>query len=121
MAILALVGRAHLATQRVHHELQPITDAEHGHAQFEHARIGGGSIFVVHRPGRPRQNDSSRRIALHLIKLGRTRQHDGKNILFADATRDQLGILRAKIENDDGLTESRLAESLLVRGLGFHK
>ena len=61
------------------------------------------------------------RVALDFIELGRAGQHDGKNILFADAARDELRILRAKVEDDDGLGEGRLAQRRWATlGLGFH-
>ncbi len=41
VAVFALLRRAHLAAQRVHHELQPIADTEHGQSQLEDARVGG--------------------------------------------------------------------------------
>jgi hypothetical protein len=38
-------------------------------------------------------------------------KHDREDFLFADAARDELRILRAKVEDDD---------CLIQRGLGFH-
>ena len=111
MPILALIRRPDLAAQRVHHELQPVTDAKHGQPQLEHARIRRRRIFVVDRPRRAREHNPSRSAALHLIKRSRAGEHHRKNILFADAARDELRILRAKVEDYDGLIKS---------GLGFH-
>jgi hypothetical protein len=103
VAVLALVGRPHLAAERVHHELQPVTNAEHRYAQIEDAPVRGRGIFVVDRPGCSREHNAYGRAVLDLVERGRAGQHDGKNILFADAARDELGILRAKVEDDDGL------------------
>ena len=58
MAVLALVGGANLATQGVHHELEPVTDAEHGQAQFEHAPVRGRRVGVIHRRGSAGKNDA---------------------------------------------------------------
>ena len=63
-AVLALVRRAHFAAERVHHELQSVADAEHGHAQVEDARVGGRRVFVVDRPWRARKDDADGRVAL---------------------------------------------------------
>ena len=115
-AVLALVGGADFAAERVHHELQSIADAEHGQAQFEDARVGRRSVLVVDRPRRSREHDADGRVASYLIELSRAGEHDGKDILFADAARYQLRILRTKVEDNDGLAEGRLAEL----GLGFH-
>ena len=106
-AILALVRGAHLAAQRVHHELQSVADAEHGHAQLKHARVRGRSVFVINRPGRAREHDARRRIAFHFVELRRARQHDRKHILLANAARDQLRILRAEVKDDNALAHRR--------------
>jgi hypothetical protein len=105
----------------VHHELQTVADAEHRQTEFKQARIGRRRVFVIHRPRRSRQNDPGGCVALQLIELRSARQHDGKYILFADAARDQLRILRAEIEDDDRLGKRRLAEGRCAElGLGFH-
>src|SRR5712671_6783164 len=103
MTVLALVRRANLAAERVHHELQSIADTENGHAQLEDARVRGRGIFVVDRPRRSREHDTHWGVALDFIEGSRARQHDGENVLFADAACDELRILRAKVEDDDGL------------------
>ena len=103
MTVLALVGGAHLAAQRVHHELESVADAKHGQAQLEHARIGGRRVGVIHRRGPAGKNDACRRVAANFFQRGGAGKHDGKDILFTDAARDELGILRAEIEDDDGL------------------
>ena len=89
----------------MNHELQSIADAEHRHAQFEHARVGRRSVLVIHRPRRSRKNDPDGGIAFDLVKFSRARQHDREHILFADAARDELGVLRAKVENNNALAE----------------
>jgi len=43
------------------------------------------------------------RIAADFIQAGGAWEDDGKDVLFADAARDELRILRAKIEDDDGV------------------
>ena len=109
MTIFALVRRPYLAAQRVHHELQPVADAKDGQPHLEHAPIRRRRILVVDRPRRTRQHNSNRSAALHLIKRGRAGEHHRKNILFADSASDELRVLRAKVEDYDGLIESGLA------------
>ena len=103
--ILTLVGRTHLAAERVHHKLQPVADAEHRKTKFEHASVGRRRIFVVDRPGRTGKHNADRGVAFDLIERDGARQDYGENTLFADAACDQLRILRAKIEDDDRWNE----------------
>src|SRR5215469_10715638 len=95
-AVLALVGRAHLSAERVHHELQAVTDAEDRQTEIEQVPIGGWGVFVVDGPRSTRQDNADGIVALDLRELCRARQYDRKNILLADAARDELRILRAK-------------------------
>ena len=103
MAVLALVGSTHFSAERVHHELQSIADAEHGQAQLEHARVRGRSVGVIHRRGAAGKNDAYRGVAANLFQAGGARQHYRKDILFTDAARDELRILRPEVEDYDGL------------------
>ena len=95
--------RAHLAAEVMHDEVQPIADAQHRHAQFEQFRVGGGRVGIVDRR-RPAGEDEAER--LERLNLGdgrRAGQHDGEDVLLADAPRDQLRVLRTEIEDDDCL------------------
>ena len=56
------------------------------------------------------------RVALDFVERSGAGQHDGENVLFADAARDELRILRAKVEDDDRLVK----DGLVKDGLGFH-
>ena len=103
VSILALVGGANFSAQGVHHELKPVTDAEHGYAQFEHAWVRGRRVGVIHRGRAAGKNDADRGIAANFFQAGGAGEHHRKDVLFADAARDELGILRAKVEDDDGL------------------
>ena len=120
--VLALVGGTHLASQRVHHELQSIADAKHRQAQFEEARVSRRSVLVIDRPWRSGKNNADGRVAVDLVEFCRAGQHNREDILFADAARNELGILRAKVEDDNALAEGRRVEGrLLLPGFFFHK
>ena len=106
MAVLALVGGAHLAAERVHHELQSVADAEHRQAQLKHARIRRRRVGVIHRRRPAGKNDAHRRVAANFFQRGSAGKHHRKDILFTDAARDELGILRPEIEDDDGLVST---------------
>ena len=80
-----------------------VADSEHRNAQLEDSGISGRSIFVIDRRWTAGKNDADRRITSNLIKLAIAGKNDGEDILFADAARDELRILRAKVEDNDGL------------------
>src|ERR1700742_1366953 len=82
-------------------ELQPIADAQHRLAQSKHGGIGIRRIGVIDRTWATGEDDTERLIALNFRKLRRAGQHDGKDILLANAARDELSVLRAKIQDDD--------------------
>ena len=103
MAVLALVGGADFSAEGVHHELQSVADAEYGQAQLKDFGVRGWSVGVVDRRWASGKNDSDRGVALNFFDAGCARQNYRKNILFANAARDELGILRAEVEDDDGL------------------
>ena len=103
VAVLAFSRGTHLPAERIDHELQSVADAEHGNAEIEDTLIGQRRVFVVHRRRAARQNDSHRRIAANFFQAGVEGQDDRENFLFADAARNQLRILRAEVEDNDGL------------------
>ncbi len=72
--------------------------------------IGNRSVFVVHRRRSAGKDDSDWRVAANLLQRSIARKYYGKNILFPDAARDELRILRAKVEDNEDCRA----------GLGFH-
>ena|SRR5438067_6413228 len=87
----------------MHHELKSVADSEHGQAPLENTGVCGRSVGVIDRARAPRKNYAHGRVAANLFQTGSTRQYHGKNVLFADAARDELRILSAEIKDDDGL------------------
>ena len=100
VSVFAVLCSAHFAAQSVRHELQPVADSEHGQSKLKHARIGRGSIFVINGRRPARENDSNRRVLANFFDGGIARKHNRKDILLADASGDQLGILGAEVEDD---------------------
>jgi hypothetical protein len=49
------------------------------------------------------QDNAGRPVALNFIQRRGTRQDNGKNFEFTDAARNKLRVLRAKVEDYDGL------------------
>jgi hypothetical protein len=101
MSVLAFVRRPNLTAQRMDHELQPVADPQHGQTEFEYALVRGGSIFVVNRAWAPGEDYPHRRIATNFLKASSAGKNDGKDVLFADAARNELRILRSKVEDND--------------------
>ncbi len=104
MAVFALAGGAHFSPEGMCHVLQAIADAKNRQAQAEHARIGDRRVFVVYRGRSAGKNQSHGRIAADFLQRRITRQHHGEDLQFTDAARDELRILRAKVEDNNGLS-----------------
>ena len=88
MAVLALGGRPNFAAERVHHELQPIANAEHRQPELKHPLVGQRRVFVIHRRRPARQNNSYRRIAADFFQAGVKGKYHRENFEFTDAARD---------------------------------
>src|SRR5271155_1823109 len=101
VAVFALVGRADLAAQMMDDILQPITNSEDGKTEIENRGIGWGRIGVIDRAGTARKNDADRAVRLNLGDRGSTGKDDGEDVLLSYPPRDQLGVLRAEVEDDD--------------------
>ncbi len=103
VAVLALVGGAHFAAQLVHHELQAVADAQHRQSEVQDALVRWRRIGVVDGRRPAGQHDAGRMIAFDFVEGRVAGKDDGEDVLFADAARDELRILRAKVEDDDRL------------------
>ena len=102
-AVLALRGGLDPAAELGAHGLLAVADAEHGHAQLEHGRWCPGAQGLVGRGGAAREDDRGGREA------GDEQVVDGAGVdlavdaVLAHAARDQLGVLRAEVEDQDAL------------------
>ena len=100
--------RRHLPAERVGHQLHAVADAEHRHAARRTRPV------AVRRAGlgdalRPARQDDARPGAAPAISAERRveRQDLGVDRQLAQPARNQLGELRAEIEDDDGLSGAR--------------
>ena len=74
-----------------------------GQAEFEQLGIGGGGVSVVDRR-RPAGEDEAEGLERLNLAEGRgAGQHDGEDVVFADAARNELRVLRTEVEDDDCL------------------
>ena len=91
------------------HELKAVADAEHGHARLEQpgaARRGGRrrrrTIGVDGRRAAG-QDDRLRLARQHLLDRHGVRDDLGVHVALADPAGDQLGVLCAEIDDQDGV------------------
>ncbi len=103
MSVLALVAGADLAAEFLRHEVQAVTDAQDRHAQMQYLFIRGRGVGVVDGRWASRQDDAGGRVLLDFFQRSGTGKDDGEDVLFTDAARDELCILRAEVEDDDRL------------------
>ena len=104
VSVLALVAGTDLAAQLLRHEVQAVTDAEHGHSEMQHLLVGRGRVGVIDGRRASGEDDAGGRIALDFFQRGGAGEDDGEDVLFADAARDELRVLRAEVEDDDRLS-----------------
>ena len=103
VAELALARSAHFAAEQVGHQLHAVADAEHRQRPGRRARRRTSARPVRDALRPARQDDARRGFAPKLLER-RVERHDlGVDRQLAQASRDELGVLRAEIENDDGL------------------
>ncbi len=103
MAVLAAGRIEHLAAEMMDDEVQSIADSQDRQAQFEQLGISGGGVSVVNRR-RPAGEDEAQGLERLNLADGRgAGQHDGEDVVFADAARNQLRVLRTEVEDDDCL------------------
>ena len=100
-AEFAVMAALDLAAELRRHRLLAVADAEHRHAGLID-RLGRQRRILVEHRGRPARQDH--RLRLHLAEggLGLLVGHDlAIDLLLAHPPRDQLGDLRAEIDDQD--------------------
>ena len=116
VAILAGGSRDHAPAEVMRHELQAITDAKDRQTCGEDGGVGLRCCIVIHAGGAAREDDAFRRQRHDLLERRGARQDHGEDIELANAACDQLRVLRAEIEDDDGRRD-RQRRSGCTRGL----
>jgi|GEM_PF-3053036 len=105
MATAVFAGPAvgHPSTQKMPHQLHAVTDPEHRHTQFKNRGIRMRRGFRINALRPTRENDSDHTLLLKLRRRRRVVVDLGVNLTLPDTARDDLGELRAKIKDGDGL------------------
>ncbi|KAI3482194.1 hypothetical protein L1887_55164 [Cichorium endivia] len=110
VAVLALVVRVHLAAVVPGDLLEAVADAEHGHAGGEDVRVDARRHLVVHRVGRAGEDDALG-LPVEVLDLLRAGEHLAVHVELTASSRDQMRVLRSKVEDEDRVI-------LRVDGLG---
>ena len=100
-AVLTLLARPDFASELLRHVVQSVAYAEHRDSEMQHLLVGDGSVFFVDGRRASRQDDAAGAVALDLFEGSGAGKYDGEDVLFADAARNELGVLRAEVKNDD--------------------
>ena len=104
LPVLAVARALHLPAQHVAHQLHAVADAHDRHAELEEARVAPGSAALVDAVGTAGEHDASRAAPGQGIGPRSRRQDLGVDLHLPQPARDELGVLRAEIEDEDGLS-----------------
>ena len=116
-AVLPLVGGGpNLSPQLVGQQLHAVADAEHRNGQFVDGFVGVRRVLSEHGVRPPGENDSARIAPLNLQGFSVAGKDFTIHAGFSDSPRNQLRILRAKVEDDNGLVN--FGHSLCSPGKG---
>lgn len=100
-AVFALRGVFDLAAELMRHELHTVANAEDWQPEIEDRWIGMRRLFSINAGGAAAEDQALRMHRRDFFR-GRIEGDDLRiNLALAHATRDDLRVLRAEVENDD--------------------
>src|ERR1700732_4550274 len=99
-AVFATLGGFHFAAEMVREPLHAVADSEDGDAERKDVDVTFRSLGIVDRAGPAGEHDAGGFELTDFVERGGTREHGGKDLLFADAAGDELRVLAAEVEND---------------------
>ena len=102
LAVLALRCAADMTAQQVHHQLAAVADAQHRHAPAEDLGVDGGRILQIDAVGASGEDDALGVLCLDDGKICLIGIDLTVDIVLADAARDELIVLAAKVQHDHG-------------------
>ncbi len=108
-AVLTRAGLAHLAAEIACDELRAVTDAEQRHARVVDRGVDRRRTVDMHRRGTAREDDRLRVAREHLRDRHRPRHDLAVHVRLADATRDQLRVLRPEVDDENEIGVGRAA------------
>ena len=101
LAVLTLRCTADMAAQQMHHQLAAVADAQHRHTPVEDLRVDRGGILQINAVGATGKDDTLGVLCLDNRQIGFIGIDFTVDIVLADAARDQLIVLAAKVQHDD--------------------
>ena len=101
-AVLAGARAGDGAAERLRHRLEAVADAEHRHAESNIAGSSCGRAVGVHAGRAAGQHDGLRILGLDLVDGRGVRDDLGEHPGLPDPAGDQLGVLRAEVDDEDG-------------------
>ena len=101
IAELTMVASHHAAAELLRHGLHAVADAEHRHAELEHGLRRARRLLVGDGLGAAGEDDAAR-LPLADVVVGDVPGQDlAVHAELAHAARDELGVLRAEVEDQD--------------------
>jgi len=113
LAVLTLGGAADVAAQQMHHELTAVADAQHRHTPGKDLRVDRGRILQINTVGATGKDDTLGVLCLDNRQIGFIGIDFTVDIVLADAARDQLIVLAAKVQHDDSFMLHEVLSSLI--------
>jgi hypothetical protein len=100
---LAMTRAPHFTAQDRRHQLHAVTDAEDGRAELEQPCVAVGRFRIRHAARPTGQDEAGGLPGLEHLERRIERNDFGVDRQLAQAPRDQLGVLRSEVQNEDGL------------------
>ena len=101
-AVLAQAGVGDLSSELLGHHLEAVADTQGRHPELQHAGVERRRARLVHRRRPARQDQRDGVFGLDLGGRDGVRHDLAVDTRLADAARDQLRILRAEVDDEDG-------------------
>ena len=103
------VGRVDVGSELSADHLHSVADAENGNPQVEQFGVGQWCVIGVDACGASRENQSAGIDFLDAFDREVVSDHPAKDVLFSNASSDQLSGLGAEVENQDLIVIDRLS------------
>ena len=100
--VLAQAGVGDLAAERLRHHLEAVADAERRHAEVEDAGVERRGARLVDRRRSAGEDDADRVLRGDVVGRRGVRDDLAVDARLAHAARDELGVLRAEVDDEHG-------------------
>ena len=100
------------AAEGLHHELEAVADAQHRDAELEDFRVAFRGVGLIDAGGAAAQDDPGGVRRADFLRRSLPGDDAAVDVEFADSAGDELTVLGAEIQHEDGFS--------MVHGSGFH-